>query len=141
MRTVFVVCQIFLAMLVAGVASGGDTRPVTAATARKSPALSDTQLETAIRARLASSKINVNHFQVHVKGGIATIEGNTDVIQHKGVATRLAKSSGAVAVNNLVRISEAAKQKAAANLAKGRRRAQLKREEPRSTPAEPRQVR
>ena len=33
-----------------------------------------------------------------MQGGVATIEGKTDVVQHKGVATRLAKSGGAVAV-------------------------------------------
>jgi len=41
--------------------------------------------------------------QVHVQGGVATIEGRTGVMQHKGVATRLAKSGGAAAVNNHIR--------------------------------------
>jgi hypothetical protein len=104
---------------------------------------SDAQLEAAIRARLAQSKIAVDKFLVRVQGGVATIEGRTAVIQHKGVATRLAKSAGAAGVNNHVQIDEAARQAAAANLTKGRRRAQIKRGEARSEPARgtPRQSR
>jgi len=86
------------------------------------PAKSDTELERAIRAKLASSKIASDKFQVHVQGGVATLEGKTEVIQHKGVATRLAKSAGAVAVKNQIQISDAARQ----NLQNGRRRAQIK---------------
>src|SRR5689334_22987384 len=58
------------------------------------PALSDAQIEAAIRAKFAKSKINADHFQVHVQGGVATLEGRTDVIQHKGTATRMAKTGG-----------------------------------------------
>jgi len=93
---------------------------------------SDAVIEANIRARFAKSKINADKFSVHVQGGIATIEGRTDVMQHKGVATRMAKSGGALAVNNHVQISDAAKQKAADNLEKGRRRAQVKRGDSRS---------
>src|SRR5215472_12199287 len=75
--------------------------------AARSP-LSDAQLESAIRARFAKSKINSEKFQVRVQGGVATIEGRTDVIQHKGVATRMAKTAGAAAVNNRIQISDAA---------------------------------
>jgi hypothetical protein len=53
-------------------------------------------------------------------------------MQHKGVATRLAKNAGATQVVNRIRISEAARKKAAANFARGRRRAQVKRGENRS---------
>jgi hypothetical protein len=101
--------------------------PRKAAAAARRPALSDAAIEAAIRARFAKSKINADQFQVRVQGGVATIEGRTDVVQRKGVATRLAKPGGATAVNNRIQISEAARQKAAANLAKGRRRAQVKR--------------
>jgi hypothetical protein len=96
------------------------------------PKLSDPDLEKAIRARFARSKIGVNHFTVRVQGGIATIEGKTDVIQHKATATRLARSAGAATVVNRIQISEAARQSAAANLAQGRRRAQVKRGETRT---------
>ena len=98
--------------------SFGETRPaakpappVQAKKAARAPA-SDAQIEQAIRARLAASKISKNGFTVHVHGGIATLEGRTDVIQHKGTATRLAKRAGAVQVVNKIQISQAAKDKA-----------------------------
>jgi hypothetical protein len=101
------------------------------------PATSDVRLEAAIRAKFAKSKINADKFQVHVQGGVATIEGRTDVTQHKGVATRLAKTGGALGVNNHIQVSDAAKEKAAANLEKGRRRAQIKRGDARSDSSQP----
>jgi hypothetical protein len=100
---------------------------------------SDAQIEAAIRAKLAKSKIGADKFQFHVQGGVATIEGKTDVIQHKGSATRMARTSGAIAVNNHIQISDAAKQKAAANLETGRRRAQVKRGDARSSGSTTRQ--
>ena len=106
--------------------------PAAAAKSQKPPAQPDTAIEAAIRAKFAKSKIAEDKFQVRVQGGVATIEGRTGVIQHKGVATRLAKTGGAVAVNNHIQISDAARQKAAANLEKGRRRAQIKRGDARS---------
>ncbi len=96
------------------------------------PAANDHQVEAAIRARFAQSKINSNHFTVHVQGGVATIEGHADVIQHKGTATRLARAAGAREVVNKIEISEAARERAEANLAKGRRRVQVKRSDKRS---------
>ena len=100
------------------------------------PAMSDARLEAAIRAKFAKSKINADKFTVHVQNGVATIEGKTDVIQHKGTATRMCKTAGAVAVNNHVQISDAAREKAAGNLEQGRRRAQLKRGDARSEPGQ-----
>ncbi|HEY2013956.1 MAG TPA: BON domain-containing protein [Bryobacteraceae bacterium] len=134
-------------VLAAGAVWGGDARPTVAGHQREvpkaaakstpakqavRPAMTDAQLEAAIRAKFAKSKIAEDKFQVHVQGGVATIEGRTDVIQHKGTATRMAKTAGALAVSNHVQASAAAKEKAAANLEKGRRRAQIKRSE---TPA------
>jgi hypothetical protein len=101
-------------------------RPKPAAVPKQAP-IPDAQLEKDIRARFAKSKISTHHFQVHVQGGVATIEGQTDVLQHKGTATRLAKSAGAIKVVNHIAVSQAAKDKAAKNLASGRRRAQVKR--------------
>jgi len=95
------------------------------------PRLTDAQLESIIRAKFAKSK-SAKTFTVHVQGGVATIDGKTDVVQHKGAATHMAKSAGAVAVNNRVQISEAAREKLAGNLESGRRRAQVKRGDPRS---------
>jgi hypothetical protein len=108
----------------------GGAKP--AANAAPKPPISDARLEAVIRAKFAKSKINADKFTVHVQGGVATIEGKTDVMQHKGTATRMARTGGAVAVNNHVQISDAAKQKAAGNLEKGRRRAQIKRGDARS---------
>jgi osmotically-inducible protein OsmY len=97
-------------------------------------AQSDAQIEKAIRERFADSKIAEDKFEVHVQGGRATLTGNTNVLQHKGVATRLARAQGAAEVVNNIEPSEEARQKAAANLTKGRRRAQIKRGDARSQP-------
>lgn len=120
----------------AAVACMGQTKQVPAHTAppvTKAPARQamkpDAEIEATIRAKFARSKINVEKFQVHVQGGVATIEGQTEVLQHKGTATRLAKNSGAIKVVNHIAVSQAAKDKAAKNLASGRRRAQIKRSE------------
>jgi opacity protein-like surface antigen len=87
---------------------------------RIAPKNNDAQIERTIRAKFAKSKINVEHFTVSVQNGVATIDGKTNVIQHKGVATRLAKTGGALAVQNHIQVSEEAKAKAAARLAKYR---------------------
>ena len=91
-------------------------------------ASNDAEIEKAIRAKLAASKISTkDKFEVHVQGGVATLTGKTDVLQHKGTATRLAKNAGASKVVNHIEVSDAAKRKAASNLDSGRRRAQVKR--------------
>jgi hypothetical protein len=65
--------------------------------------LSDGEIEQNIRAKLAKSKIGKDGFTVHVKGGVATWEGHTSVVQHKGAATRMAKTAGSLrVVNNIV---------------------------------------
>lgn len=92
-------------------------------------AQTDAQLEKAIRDRFAASKISEDKFDVHVQGGHATLTGNTNVLQHKGTATRLARTAGATDVINNIEPSDEAKQKAADNLTKGRRRVQVKRSE------------
>jgi osmotically-inducible protein OsmY len=105
--------------------------------AKPQPTISDAQMEAAIRAKFAKSKIDAEKFQVHVQGGVATLEGRTNVVQHKGTATRMARTAGAVAVNNHIKVSDAAKQKSAENLEQGRRRAQVKRGDARSDPRDP----
>lgn len=92
-----------------------------------STAQSDAALEKSIRARFADSKISSDKFEVHVQGGRATLTGGTNILQHKGVATRLARAEGAAEVVNNIEPSDQARQKAAANLTSGRRRAQIKR--------------
>ena len=85
--------------------------------------MSDAQIERNIRERFARSKMTLTgkeKFTVSVKDGVATLEGKTNVIQHKGVATRIAKLGGAVAVQNHIEISEEARARAAAKLEKYR---------------------
>jgi len=104
--------------LAVALAGPGQTATVATKSAPAAPKLvPDAQVERTIRAKFAKSKINSEHFTVSVQNGVATIEGRTNIIQHKGVATRLAKSGGALAVRNNIQISEAAKEKAAAKLA------------------------
>lgn len=83
--------------------------------------LSDAQIERNIRARLARSKMSgKEHFTFSVQSGVVTLEGKTSVIQHKGTATRIARLSGAVAVENHIQISDEARAKATARLARYR---------------------
>lgn len=90
------------------------------------PRRSDLEIEAAIKAKLAKSKIGKDGFQVHVKNGVATWQGTTQVIQHKGAATRMAKTAGALQVVNNIKISDEAKQKAAGNLKGGPRKVEVK---------------
>lgn len=87
---------------------------------------SDAEIEANIKAKLAKSKVGKDGFQVHVKNGIATWTGATNVMQHKGAATRMAKTAGAGQVVNNIKISDQAKAKAAGNLTGQPRRAQVK---------------
>jgi hypothetical protein len=95
-------------------------------------ALQDKETEALIRTKLAKSKIGKDGFKVRVQGGVAYWDGSTNVVQHKGAATRMAKTAGAKKVVNNIKVSDAAKETASANLEQGRRRAQVKRGEPRS---------
>ena len=92
----------------------------------------DKELEGAIRAKLARSKIGKDGFSVRVQGGVAFWDGSTNVVQHKGAATRMAKTAGVKRVVNNIKVSDAAREKASANLEQGRRRAQVKRGEART---------
>jgi hypothetical protein len=137
MRT-FPLCAAVLAIAAmaaaAPQASTPPKRPATTPASRTStarPKLTDAQLETLIKSKFAKSKIHEDKFTVRVQGGVAHIEGRTDVIQHKGVATRMARTAGAV-VDNRIEVSQAAKDKAAGNLEEGRRRVQVKRGDVRS---------
>lgn len=66
---------------------------------------SDAEIEATIKAKLAKSKIGKEAFQVHVKDRVATWTGTTTVMQHKGAATRMAKTAGALRVVNNIKIS------------------------------------
>ncbi len=87
---------------------------------------SDIEIEAAIKTKLAKSKIGKDGFQVHVKNGIATWQGSTAVMQHKGAATRMAKTAGAIQVVNNIKVNEEAKQKAAGNLSGTPRKVEVK---------------
>jgi osmotically-inducible protein OsmY len=105
-------------VLVLIAASAGSFQALPAVTAAHQTQLTDAQIEFAIRAKLAKSqKIGPEGFTVHVKNKVATFEGKTNVIQHKGAATRMAHSAGAIGVENHIKISEEARRKAAEKLA------------------------
>lgn len=96
----------------------------------------DKDIENAIRAKLARSKIGKDGFTVRVQGGVAYWGGTTGVAQHKGSATRMAKTAGAKSVvNNIIvsstRVSDDAKPAPAGNPAQGPRRVEVKQAEPR----------
>jgi osmotically-inducible protein OsmY len=118
MRTPFLACALIAAFAglsqAATVVKPTTLPPVTKNTATRG--LSDALIEQRIRAKLAKSKIGADKFTVKVQGGVAYWEGKTNVIQHKGAATRMAKTAGAVAVVNKIQISDAARLKAANNL-------------------------
>jgi osmotically-inducible protein OsmY len=67
---------------------------------------SDAEIEATIKTKLAKSKIGKDGIQVHVKNGIATWTGATSVMQHKGAATRMAKTAGAIQVVNNIKVSD-----------------------------------
>lgn len=112
--------------------SGAQAGTKKAPPAQGPSAQEDKVIEAAIKAKLEKSKIGKDNLRVHVQGGVATWEGTTNVLQHKGAATRMAKAAGAKAVVNHIKVSDEAKAKAGENLDTGRRRAQVKRSEPRT---------
>ena len=94
--------------------ASGTTRTV----AQHGPTPSDAQIEATIRTKLAKSKIGKDGFRFKVQRGVVTWEGNTNVMQHKGSATRMARTAGAVQVVNNIQVSANAKAKASAGLKK-----------------------
>jgi len=81
----------------------------TAPTHNNGVRLSDAEIEAKIKTKLAKSKIGKDGFTVHVKNGIATWQGTTNVMQHKGAATRMARTAGAIQVVNNIKLSDEAK--------------------------------
>jgi osmotically-inducible protein OsmY len=122
---------LLLLALAAAVAAQPHARPPAAPAKAAAPKVSDAEIQARIQAKLAKSKIGRNGFKFTTANGVTTIEGKANVIQHKGAATRLAKTAGARAVINNIQISESARAAAKERLASGRRRAQIKRGEPR----------
>lgn len=108
------------------------TRPANPAPRVSKPAdqtKADAEIERDFRERLKRSKMAASGFTIRVQGGVATLEGATEVVQHKGAATRMAKAAGARAVVNRIRVGEAARAKSSENLEQGRRREQRTRGE------------
>lgn len=87
---------------------------------------SDAEIEATIKAKLAKSKIGKEGFQVHIKDGVATWTGTTKVMQHKGAATRMAKTAGAIRVVNNIKVSEPDGAKANGNITGAPRRVEVK---------------
>jgi BON domain len=102
----------FLPLMAIGMAA-----PVRAAGATSTKAVSakphlavgDAQLQATIRTKLDKSKIGKDGFRFKVQRGIVTWEGNTNVGQHKGAATRMARTSGALQVINNIKVSNTGK--------------------------------
>jgi len=86
---------------------------------------SDAEIEATIKAKLSKSKIGKDGFQVHVKDRVATWTGVTTVIQHKGAATRMAKTAGAARVVNNIKISDQAAVKTPGSITREPRRVQV----------------
>jgi osmotically-inducible protein OsmY len=119
MRRSFLVLFLPLFLFVGGLAAPAQAGTVSkAANVGRVATPTDAQLDATIRAKLAKSKIGKDGFRFKVARGVVTWEGNTNVVQHKGAATRMAKSAGAVQVINNIQISSDAKAKAAAHLKK-----------------------
>lgn len=65
----------------------------------------DQKLVSRIQAKFARSKLREDRFIVKLDGDQVILEGRTPVPQHKGVATRLARSAGAKNVINRIQIA------------------------------------
>ena len=89
--------------------AAGASPTKTAAAAQPRAVVSDEQLEATIKTKLGKSKIGKDGFHFKVQRGIVTWEGTTNIGQHKGAATRMARTSGAVEVINNIKVSNTAK--------------------------------
>ena len=84
---------------------------------------SDAEIARKFREKLSKSKLKSEGIQIKVEKGTATITGRTDILQHKGTATRMAKSSGATQIHNEMVVGEAARKAAGERLAASRNKA------------------
>ena len=66
---------------------------------------SDAEIQQSIQTKLAKSKIGKDGLKFQVSRGVVTWEGTTGVIQHKGSATRMARTAGAVKVVNNIKVT------------------------------------
>ena len=91
--------------LVAGLITPADAASTSRSSATRVATPTDAQIDATIRAKLAKSKIGKDGFKFHVQRGVVTWEGSTNVMQHKGSATRMARSAGAVQVVNNIHVN------------------------------------
>ncbi|MDX2178687.1 MAG: BON domain-containing protein [Bryobacteraceae bacterium] len=80
-------------------------------------------MQQTIQDKFLKSKAGGGKFTVRVQSGVAYLSGRADVVQHKGAATRMAKTAGAKRVVNNIVVTEAAKQKAARSMDRSKPRA------------------
>jgi BON domain len=110
-------CLVVLgAGLQAAPAGSGGRAPSTTTAKPAAGTVSDAQLDATLRAKLAKSKVGKDGFKFHVQHGVVTWEGQTSVPQHKGAATRMARTSGALQVINNIQVSDEAKAKSLSQL-------------------------
>lgn len=114
----FFALTLFVLLVLPGITLAAPATKTTAHAAASAHAavVPDAQIESSIRAKLAKAKIGKEGFRFKVSHGVVTWEGTTGVVQHKGSATRMAKSAGATQVINNIQVTDAGKAKAAAGL-------------------------
>lgn len=87
--------------------------------------LSDAALEAEIAARLARAVIGQDGFTFSVQTGTVYWQGSTTVAQHKGAATRMARSAGAREVINRIEVVSASPAPSSDDSPQALRRAQV----------------
>lgn len=87
-------------------AAGGHTPSATGGESAE-----DAALRAEIEARLSRAVIGKDAFQFTVREGVVTWTGETAVAQHKGAATRMARSAGAKQVVNRITVKGATPRK------------------------------
>jgi osmotically-inducible protein OsmY len=103
-------CALLTGFLIALLPATSSVFAATAPSASSPPA--DAQISATIRTKLAKSKIGTDGFKFRVEKGVVTWEGHTEVPQHKGAATRMARAAGAAQVINNIDVGAAGKAKA-----------------------------
>lgn len=96
-------------LLTAGLATPVDAGTTSRTSTQRMATPTDSQIDATIRAKLAKSKIGKDGFKFHVQRGVVTWEGSTNVMQHKGSATRMAHAAGALQVVNNIHVNGAGK--------------------------------
>ncbi len=109
----FLVIPLLVAVLAIPVTATSTSRTVHS---QRAATPNDAQIEATIRTKLAKSKIGKDGFRFRVQRGVVTWEGSTNVMQHKGSATRMARAAGAVQVINNIQVSGSAKAQASSSL-------------------------